>query len=73
MRLVEEIPATVQEEIPTTVQDQQHDQLITVCEVDLNDQTQETLEVVVSEELLETPAKKKRKEEIGLDIILTGL
>lgn len=52
------------EEIPTTVQEQQQDQLITVCEVDLSDQSQETLEVVVSEELIETPAKKKRKEEI---------
>ncbi|XP_060579498.1 uncharacterized protein C2orf42-like [Ruditapes philippinarum] len=55
MRLVEEMPATIP--------DQQSDQLITVCEVDLNDQTQE-LEVVVSEELTETPAKRKRKEEI---------
>lgn len=59
MRVLEEIPSAV---VQT---DQVVDQLITVCEVDIQDQAHETLEVVVTEDLLETPTKRKRKEEIG--------
>lgn len=57
----------VQEIIPTTVIEQQpQEQLITVYETEIHDQHHDTLEVVVPEELLETPSKKKRKEEIGM-------
>ncbi|KAL4232424.1 hypothetical protein ACF0H5_009991 [Mactra antiquata] len=55
----------VQEIIPSTVIEQPtHEQLITVYETEIHDPTHDTLEVVVPEELIETPLKKKRKEEI---------
>lgn len=41
-------------------------ELITVIETELQNQPHETLEVVVAEELVETPVKKSRKEEIGI-------
>ena len=57
--LVEELAV----EMPESPKGEEH--LITVIETELHSQPHETLEVVVTEECIESPVKKIRKEEIG--------
>mgnify|MGYP000149144564 CR=1 FL=1 len=49
--------------MPESPKGEEH--LITVIETELHSQPHETLEVVVTEECIESPVKKIRKEEIG--------